>query len=64
MADTEDLKSSGRQRPCEFESRPRHHKAKPISQTVSRISLTRISGSHRREDRHLKCQAADCSTVV
>jgi hypothetical protein len=25
MADTEDLKSSGAQAPCGFESRPRHH---------------------------------------
>ena len=28
MADTEDLKSSGRQRPCGFESRPRHNRIK------------------------------------
>ncbi len=38
MADTEDLKSSGRQRPCGFESRPRHTMKSKAYKRVNWIS--------------------------
>jgi hypothetical protein len=45
MADTEDLKSSGGQPPCGFESRPRHHLSPTAMRTF--VAPTALAVKHQ-----------------